>query len=148
MTQEWSLRERLEALAAFRPVFEREGFSFAQDIPCRMEGDMIVLGGIRLGQDATRFYQMAYDFGWVGAFDWSAWRNTPVGQRLMNDPTALDDASAEDLVQVLTTCVRADRFCDGYLAEVFKAGLITRVVVRAYQLLDDLVEREPGSIRS
>ena len=71
----------------------------------------------------------------MSAFDWSAWRDTPVGQRLMNDPTTLDDASAEDLVQVLTTCIRADRFCEGYLASAFEAGLITRVVVRAEWLL-------------
>lgn len=147
-TQEWSVRERLEALAAFQPVFEREGFRFAEDIPCRTEGDLIVLGGTALGEDARRFYQMAYDYGWVSVFDLSAWRETPTGQRLMNDPTALDDASAEDLVQVLTTCVRADRLCEGYLASAFEAGLITRVAVRANQLIDNVVEREPNSIRS
>lgn len=46
------MRERLEALAAFQPIFEREGFSFAKDIPCRRAGDMTVLGGTALGQDA------------------------------------------------------------------------------------------------
>ena len=40
-----------------------------------------------------------------------------------------------DLANVLTTCLRADRFCDGYLADAFAAGLIGRVVKRAEQLL-------------
>jgi hypothetical protein len=42
---------------------------------------------------------------------------------------------------VITTCLRADRFCDGYLAEAFEAGLITRVVGRAEQLLATLSSR-------
>ena len=142
ISQDWSLRERLEALAAFRPVFEQGGFRFAEDIPSRQDGDMIVLGGTELGEDASRFYQIVYDYGWVSVFDWTAWRKTPEGQRLMHDAAALDDASAEDLVHVLTTCVRADRCCDGYLADAFEAGLITRVVVRAKRLLDASVTPE------
>ena len=37
--------------------------------------------------------------------------------------------------QSQTTCVRANRFCDGYLADAFEAGLIVRVVIRAEGLL-------------
>ena len=93
ISQDWSLRERLAALAAFRPVFEQEGFSFAEEILGQWDGDMIVLGGTALGEDARRFHQMMYDHGWVSAFDWSAWRQTSDGQRLMHVATALDDAS-------------------------------------------------------
>jgi hypothetical protein len=42
----------------------------------------------------------------------------------MSDPAAMAQASVADLSHVLTTCLRADRFCDGYLAEAFEAGLI------------------------
>ena len=51
-TQDWSLRERLEALAAFRSVFEQEGFVFADEIPTRADGDLIVLGGTSMGDEA------------------------------------------------------------------------------------------------
>ena len=53
----------------------------------------------------------------------------------MSDPAAMAEASAAELSHVLTTCLRADRFCDGYLADAFTAGLIGRVVNRAEQLL-------------
>ena len=43
------------------------------------------------------------------------------------------------LGRVLTTCVRADRFCDGYLAQAYDTGLIRRVVARAGQLLKETV---------
>jgi ADP-ribosylglycohydrolase len=135
MTQDWSLQERLEALAAFRPVFEREGFVFADEIPARADGDLIVLGGSSMGEETSRFYQMLYDNSWIRMFDWTTWRAGPAGERLMQDPAALAAASPDNLVRVLTTCVRADRFCEGYLADAFKAGLIGRVVIRAEALL-------------
>ena len=52
-----------------------------------------------------------------------------------HDPDAMAQATEDDLALVLTTCVRADRFCEGYLADAFKAGLIGRVALRAGQLL-------------
>ncbi len=129
------LRKRLQALAAYGPVFEAEGFRFAEQMPGSMEDGIIVLGGSALTPDAERFCQMVYDQGWVRPLDWSAWRETPEGQRLMHDPAATAMATADDLVRILTTCVRADRFCDGYLVDAFDAGLITRVAVRAGTLL-------------
>ena len=135
MTQNWSLRERLAALAAFRPLFDQDGFCFAETVPCRKDGDFIVLSSTSLGEDASRFYQMLYDYGWVSVFDWPAWRETTLGQALMHEQAAIEHATADDLGRVLTTCVRADRFCDGYLAQAFEAGLILRVVIRAEKLL-------------
>jgi len=129
------LRERLRVLAAFAPVFEAEGFRFAEQVPSSMENGIIVVGGSALTLDAERFYQMVYDHGWVRPLEWSAWRDTPEGQRLLHDPAATATATADDLVQILTTCIRANRFCDGYLADAFDAGLITRVAVRAGTLL-------------
>jgi len=130
-----SLQERLRALAAFRPIFGRDGFVLATTIPSRVEDGIIVLGGSILAEDARRFYEMAYDYGWVRPLDWSAWRDTPAGQRLIQDPVAMMLASPDDLACVLTTCIRADRFCDGYLNDAFASGLITRVLARAEALL-------------
>jgi hypothetical protein len=59
----------------------------------------------------------------------------------MQNPKAMAEANEDDLACVITTCLRADRFCDGYLAEAFEAGLITRVVGRAEQLLATLSSR-------
>ena len=44
-------------------------------------------------------------------------------------------------MHVLTTCVRAGRFCDSYLADAYDAGLIGRAVLRAGDLLTALEAR-------
>jgi len=47
-------------------------------------------------------------------------------------------------VRELTTCIWADRFCDGHLAEAFGAGLIMQGVGRAQTLLQSM---EPTSLQ-
>ena len=135
MTRDWTLRERLAALAGFRETFEQDGFQFAAQVPAERDGDMITLGWTKLSAEAERLYKVAYDYGWVCRLDWMAWRGTEAGRRLMHVPDAMAQATEDDLALVLTTCLRADRFCDGYLAEAYDAGLIGRVVLRAGQLL-------------
>ena len=53
----------------------------------------------------------------------------------MFEPGAMATADADDLARVLTTCVRADRFCDGHPRNAFEVGLIGRVIKRVEQLL-------------
>ena len=137
-TQDWTLSERLRALAAFQTVFDRDGFVFSEQVPSRTEDGLIVLGGTALGEDSERFYQTLYDYGWIRVFDWAEWRGTERGNSLMHDAEAIAIAGEDDLARVLTTCVRADRFCEGYLSDAFEAGLIGRVVARAGQLLATL----------
>ena len=93
------------------------------------------------GDEAGRFYEMVYDYGWVRRLDWMAWRDTEADRRLMHDGDAMTQATEDDQARVLTTCIRADRFCEGYLANAFEAGLIGRVVLRAARLLTVLEAR-------
>ena len=116
MTRAWTLRERLAVLAAFAPALGA--------------GDTDLPNG---------FCQMAYDYGWVQGLPWADWRDTERGCALLHDPAALTTAQADDLANVLTTCIRADRFCDGYLADAAASGLLARVAVRATVLLDGVV---------
>lgn len=134
-TRDQTMHERLAAPTAVRSVFAAPGFSFAEAVPSALQGEHIAFGWTKLGSEAGRFLQMLYDDDWVHEFAWSAWRGTPVGERLMRDPAAMAAATADDLARVLTTCVRADRFSEGYLADAFEAGLIGRVLARAEALL-------------
>ena len=134
-------QRRLAALAEFRTAFEQEGFQFATSVPPERDGNLTTLGWTELGAEAGRFYKMVYDYAWVRRLDWMAWRDTEAGHRLMQDADAMALATEDDLASVLTTCVRADRFCEGYLADAFEAGLIGRVVLRAGQLLVALEAR-------
>ncbi len=130
-----TIRDRLAALAAFGPVFNGAEFSAVLGDPVAEPG---VYYGVTYSPDVRRFVQMAYDQGWVRTLQWSEWRSTPHGAQLMSDPATMAEAGVDDLAHVLTTCLRADRFCDGYLADTFEAGLIGRVVKRAEQLLSAL----------
>ena len=50
----------------------------------------------------------------------------------------MSTANEDDLANVITACTRADRFCDGYLNTVYEEGLLTRIVLRAEELLRQL----------
>ncbi len=112
MSRDWTLHDRLGALAAFAPALAASG----PELP-------------------DGFYQMAYDYGWVQMLPWSEWRETERGTRMLHDAAAMTDAAPDDLMHALTTCFRADRFCDGYLAEAAATGLLARVAARAEALL-------------
>ena len=138
MTGDWTLRERLTALAAFEPIISAPGFRAATFRPGRPDGDMIVLGGYVYGRQAMRFIRMAYAYGWVRKVYWMEWSDTPRGKALFEDPGALATANEDDLAAILTTCIWADRFCDGAFDATFENGLILRVVTRARELLEAL----------
>ncbi len=138
MTGDWTLRERLSALAAFEPIISAPDFRAATYIPSRLDGDIIVLGGYVHEDQTIQFSHMAYAYGWIRTLDWSTWHNTPHGKALTEDREALATANEDDLAAILTTCLRADRFSDGALVAVFENGLILRVVTRARELLEAL----------
>ena len=146
ITQDWTVRERLEALAAFAPVFAATGFQAELDTPVARPDIYL---GVTYAEETNRFIKMAYDYGWVRTLQWSEWRQTEHGRRMMQDPAAMACVDEDDLEHVLTTCMRADRFCDGYLADAFNAGLIARVVARAETLLREvLAEPKPEASHS
>ncbi len=134
--RDWTLPERLAALAAFAPAFAADGFQATAQVRVARPG---VYLGITYAEITNRFVKMAYGYGWVmRSLPWSEWRGTEHGERMMQDPACMACANADDLAHVLTTCIRADRFCDGYLADAFHAGLIARVVARAEMLLREM----------
>ena len=126
------LQERLEALTAFGPVMAADGFKVRCDVPVAEPGIYL---GVAYSDEICRFIEMVYECGWVRALRWSEWAGSTYGRRMMEDSTAMASANADDLTYVLTTCVRADRFCDGYLGDAFDTGVIARVVARAETML-------------
>ena len=71
-----------------------------------------------------RFFRATYDLGWVdGSFDWMTWRETAEARRLLNNHGEIATATALQLRQLLTMCVRMDRYCEGSLASDFASGL-------------------------
>lgn len=146
MTADWTLGERLGALAEFRPMFDRKDFVFAEHTEAVANGGVITMGFYSLTDEGQRFYKAAYDYGWVRNFDYHAWSKTEGGERLLRDPSSVDKATEDDIACLLTVCIRADRFCEGYLVGAYESGMIRRIVVRADELLA-LLERRFGSKR-
>lgn len=129
-------RERLQALAAYLPVFEAEGFRFGEWDNSDSEGRPIMPTYL-LGEEASKWQQVCYEVGLVlGSFDWIKWMQTAEAQALLEDRVMLQKASEEQLARLLTALIRGDRFCEGTLAEAHKTGLIVAILRRAKSLVE------------
>ncbi len=129
-------QDRLSRLGAFAEIFEADGFKFAE-LRGREESSpgVFQMPWYDLSEPAATFTQLCYDDGWVlPNFDWMEWSRTPEASAPRDDPEAVGKATAEQLAKLLTMRIRADRFCDGALAEAFDAGLLLRVTRRAQEL--------------
>jgi hypothetical protein len=128
-------RQRLEALASFLPVFTREDFVFATP-PVFENGEApSIFVTSTPSQEAEAFLNMTIDQEWVLIdFNWPEWMMTKEACRLRDDPSALEQATAEQLARLITVLVRQDHFgCDA-LACSFRSGLLNRIVKRANAL--------------
>lgn len=136
------LRDRLAGLAAFLPVFQAAGFEFGRwGGGEKTAGGAIQMPYYVVSDGAEAFVRAAYDLGWVLAdFDWPAWKETPGANKLRDDPVAIGNATPEQLAQLLTVCIRQDRFVEGGLAGAFESGLLIAIVARAEALSCEIVK--------
>lgn len=75
------------------------------------------------------FHKALYDHGWVTpAFDWTGWQRS--AQEFVDSPQKVERADAATVLKLLTTHVRADRFCDGHLAAMFESGHVVALLRR------------------
>jgi Family of unknown function (DUF6508) len=112
------LAERLHGITSFLPAFQESRSNPA-----------IALYG---------FVQAAYDYDWVRPFDWAEWAQTPEALGLRDDESVLAQATERQLVCLLTTCIRQERFCEGILETYYRSGLLTRILERAAVMLQEL----------
>lgn len=136
------LASRLAGIAAFLPRFEKCGFRFGHWVEPKSENrGESVMPFYCLSKNASAFVQAAYDLGWVrGDIDWSQWMQTSEAARLRDEEAALAVATHRQLVHLLTTLIRQDRFCEGSLAGAFESGLLTRIIRRAAVLAESAEE--------
>lgn len=75
------------------------------------------------------FSRALYDNDWItSAFDWTKWRAS--AEEFVNSPKKIETADAATIQQLLTTHVRADRFCEGHLASMIENGHIAALLRR------------------
>lgn len=129
------MSERLKALAALSPRLD-EGSLLAgqwhgmQKLP---DGSS-TFPWFEHGPGITEFITAAGPCMEHG-FDWPTWNQTPEAERLFTEPDAIEAASEDDLVHMVTTMVRQERFVDGALASHFEQGTILRICARAAALV-------------
>jgi hypothetical protein len=139
-----TLSERLQALARWEERFASPGFSMGRWAVVTPRADGVLqMPWYEYSETALVFVADASAFGWVVAFDWMRWAAAPEAQRMLTDPRLVARASEADLVRLLTTIIRGDRFSEGRIASAYESGLLLAIVARARQLGDDL--RRPPS---
>ena len=89
-----SSKERLSALAAFLPRFERPGSFGEWRRPTTVEPGVMVMPYYDYSTTANTFVEMVYESGWiVGDLDWPTWQNSAEATELRNNLDKLAQAS-------------------------------------------------------
>lgn len=123
----------IRAITAFLPVFESPEFIFGETRGGDRTADgTITMPYYTLGDEASHFYFMLHERGFIRMFKWNRW--TREAKRYVDDPSALDQAGLDTICKLFTTHVRADRFNEGHLGSMFECGHITRLLQRLKQM--------------
>lgn len=128
----------LQALAAFGPELrdpEATAGKWSDQKGSGTVDDPLTMPSFVTSELLDRFMNMTYEVGWVQDFDWMEWSREAEAKLLMRDSEALSNATVDQIANVVTTLVRADRFSEGTLARSFRAGTLRALVERAEALL-------------
>ena len=134
-----TLRERLAALVVFLPKFELPDFDFG-----RMQTPPGITPYYTLSPLASCFVKTCYEMGWVKPFEWADWKDSAEATLLRDDPSALKNATLEQLIRLLTVVIRQDRFVEGALGNAFESGLLGGILCRAAVLATDMPDTRPA----
>ena len=127
---------RLRVLAAWADELERPGFTIGTWSGGQRDAEGVIhMPYVEYSADGLRFMRDMGAGGWVYPFDWMTWASTPEARILIEDPSRIADASAEDLARLLTTIIRGDRFSEGQVLGAYERGTLTAIARRARTLL-------------
>ena len=87
---------------------------------------------ILLSKTAYEFVQPCYDENFVQPFDWMEWSKKHEVE--LSSEAFTSRADLGRIIRLLTTHIRADRFCSGHLLSVIDDGTIVRILTRLKQL--------------
>ena len=120
----------LRAVSSFISLLERLSF---EDLSRRSGGDVSDDGVITLPypdppREVTALVEVLYALGFVTEFDWGAWEVD--AERYSMSPELVSHADLNTCVQLLTTHVRKDRFCEGHLVDMISSGHVANILQR------------------
>jgi len=121
--------EQIDALLPFLDKFDAVGFSAGTWLTL-VPGQ---LPYFTFDEVVMEFIQVLYDNDWVTQqFDWGKWQES--SQQYIESPEKVESADTETIQKLLTTHVRANRFCEGYLASMFENGHILDILRRLREI--------------
>lgn len=128
-------RKSLQVLAGYAETFAPHG-----PIGRWQGGEKNGAGAIQMPwyeyqPEVERFEKDMYTANLVRPVDWMQWAGTPEAQHLISDPAAIAGASHDDLIYLLTTILRGERFSDGEIAGAYERGALFAIAQRAQVLL-------------
>lgn len=116
--------EDLLAVCTFARRFDEPDFVAGEWIlPAPSEDGVTQIGYWRPSEDVVRWQAALYEHGIALPSGWTEPGWTQEMRRFMEDPSRLRCADLVTIRKVLTTLVRADRFCEGSLAGAFERGV-------------------------
>lgn len=121
--------EDIDAVLRFLPLLEEPGF----DPGTMRAGTDHADGAVEapkfvFNPALTEMIDALYAHHWISDFDWSEWE--VVAERYVKNPGLLHDAGLGTIRKLFTTHVRMDRFSEGHLGEVARAGHLLAVLRR------------------
>jgi hypothetical protein len=127
-TKSQTVSARIAAITPFLPIFEAIAPDDFAHLAGSTEGEIPFMGYLEYHPAVGQFMRACYENGLVLSFDWGAWADET--HKYMKDPELITAASLRTCMKLLTTHLRAERFCDGHLEEVLRSGHIATVLRR------------------
>lgn len=130
-------REDLLAVCTFARRFDDPGFVAGKWASLEPREDGMRMLECWVPSEAVARWQAGlYERNIVLPFDWMEPRWARRMGRYHEDPSLLDSAQLITIRRVLTTLVRAERFCDGTLGVAFERGVPQAAMRRMVDLID------------
>ncbi len=83
-------------------------------------------------QKVSEFITALYHCNFIQEFDWTSWHDE--AEKYQKHPRLIGDVDLETIIKLLTTHVRADRFCSGHLASVLDNGHLLKILERLAEI--------------
>jgi O-acetyl-ADP-ribose deacetylase len=123
-------QEGIRRLLSFLPFFkncDEEDFGVGPKLKREGEG-VIRLESSALSPRASEFVAACYNEHFVQSFDWGEWSSG--NRKALASDAFINSADLATIIKMLTTHIRAGRFCDGHLLSVMKDGTILKILRR------------------
>lgn len=128
-------RKSLHILAGYADTFAPHGPIGRWRGGEKNAGGAIQMPWYEYQPEVERFEKDMYAAKLVRPVDWMQWAGTAEAQHLISDPAAIAGASHDDLIYLLTTILRGERFSDGEIAGAYERGTLLAIAQRAQVLL-------------